>query len=85
MNTINAKCKSAYIADRFSNEIVSQLSSASLICDGIIAGLLAMESNLRGDRMSPRLMSALIWSLTRQLEEVNSTLELACRTDGGPR
>lgn len=71
------------IIPKFSNEIVSQLSLASLICEGIEATLLAIDSNIRGDRMSVESMSALLWSLTRQIGEVNAAITEACRSDCG--
>lgn len=71
------------ITPKFSNEIVSQLSQASLICEGIEASLIALDSNLRHERMSPDLVSAMIMLLTRQIAEVNAAITEACRSDAG--
>ena len=73
------------ITPKFSNEIVSHLSQASLICEGIEATLIALDSNIRGDRMSVDSESALIWSVCKQIEAVNAAITAACRSDGGPR
>jgi hypothetical protein len=79
------KMQKRIIPNQFSNEIISQLSSASLTCEGIEATLIALDSNIRGDRMSVDSESALIWSVCKQIEAVNAAITAACRTDGGPR
>jgi hypothetical protein len=64
-----------------SNDTPCSTYKASMIVDGAIASLAALEITMRLEPMSPVVVADLLWSVTHQLEQVKDTLLEATLTD----